>query len=578
MRKILYLSHSPGLYGGEIALLTLMRHLDRQRFEPIVVLPGDGPLKVEFEKIGVRTFLCPLDRWIRFQWDCRSFDNGSDNAIARIAGIIRDESIDLVHSNSSVIHEGAVAAKLNGVPHVWHIHETLPDHPELTSLIPLNLTLHIIALLSDAIITVADAGQKQFREVGIHEKLITIHNGIDPGPFHLPLNISIRDELGISDNALLVVILGSVTERKGYRQLLEAARQVCNHLQNVQFLWVGQLHEPMRQDLADKVGELGLQEHFTHLDFRYDVPQILRSVDLLVLPSVNEAFPLVILEAMASGKPVVATRCGGTAESVDDGKTGFLVPVANPEALAEKILILARDVELRLAMGRRAAASFKKNFTANRYARNVEALYEQILAAPRRVQLTPAEQTLLQDTFQSYQNYSLCIDVLKNTREEFEQRQQIYSNLHATVAKRDCQFAAHHYHVAGLETLIAELQLQLTERNQRIANHLVLLDQMQIQIETTASELATQEALLQRVEQDRSRENQLAENRTTALRAELQSLKEELSQLHFESASRIQTLVHQLAERDAEIDEIYQSKSWKVTAPLRKASRLLIRK
>jgi glycosyltransferase involved in cell wall biosynthesis len=175
----------------------------------------------------------------------------------------------------------------------------------------------------------------------------------------------------------VVVSVGRFVAFKGYRYLLEAARQVEKRAPGVHWVLVGE--GELRGELERLCQNLGMeaQVHFT--GWREDTPDILALANLFVLPSLGEHFGRVLIEAMAMGNAVVATDAGGVPEIVDHGKTGLLVPPANPEAIADAVLTLladpARSAQLGAAGRRRAEAEF----SLTHHVQAIEALYEEIL-------------------------------------------------------------------------------------------------------------------------------------------------------------------------------------------------------
>jgi glycosyltransferase involved in cell wall biosynthesis len=138
---------------------------------------------------------------------------------------------------------------------------------------------------------------------------------------------------------------------------------------------------PEAGSLAALSRQLGLQEAVRFLGTRSDIPQLLSLLDVVALPSLEEGFPNVVLEAMAAGKPVVATRVGGTPEAVIHRETGLLVPPKDPRALADAILEVLDDPQRANAMGQAGRERVRKAFDLSRMVQEIEALYEELIAA-----------------------------------------------------------------------------------------------------------------------------------------------------------------------------------------------------
>jgi glycosyltransferase involved in cell wall biosynthesis len=145
---------------------------------------------------------------------------------------------------------------------------------------------------------------------------------------------------------------------------------------------VGDIDESIGGPLTELVRHLELQDRFHFLGFRADVPAILRDLDVFVLSSVSEGFPLVVLEAMAAGRPVVATKCGGVEELIEHGNTGVLVAPADSKALATRICEILRNPGQASALGAKARARILADFSLESMVRHYECLYERLLAVP----------------------------------------------------------------------------------------------------------------------------------------------------------------------------------------------------
>ena len=177
--KILYISHSPFINGAEICLYNLVKNLNKDIFEPIVLFPEQGPLIEKINDLGIKTYIRPLERWIRFNFDKKVKNSNLLLRSQSILDIIDRESINIVHSNTSVIIEGAIAAKLKSVPHIWHIHEFLNGHIGLKSVIPLPLVYFAISYLSTKIVSVSEYARSQFEFSDDNKKFVVIYNGVE---------------------------------------------------------------------------------------------------------------------------------------------------------------------------------------------------------------------------------------------------------------------------------------------------------------------------------------------------------------------------------------------------------------
>jgi glycosyltransferase involved in cell wall biosynthesis len=190
---------------------------------------------------------------------------------------------------------------------------------------------------------------------------------------------SLRQELGLTAGEPLIGMVANVRPPKGHDNLIRAARLVAARFPAARFVAAGEHLAGLSDRLRGLVVELNLQDRFFFLGFRYDVPAILRDLDVFVLPSLSEGLPFVALEAMGAGKPSVMTRCGGPEEIVDDGVNGFLVPTSDPAALAEKICLLLSNPERARLLGRAAQERVRQRFSRDTMITQYEDLYERLL-------------------------------------------------------------------------------------------------------------------------------------------------------------------------------------------------------
>jgi glycosyltransferase involved in cell wall biosynthesis len=216
-----------------------------------------------------------------------------------------------------------------------------------------------------------------------------VRNGVDAVRFVPADGAAVRRELGLSKDAPVVGMFASFKEQKNHPLFFAAARRLVEVLPNTRFLLVGEelyagMHgsDAYRRRMDGLVDELGLRDRCLFLGNRIDVERLYPACDVTVLPSLFEGTPNVILESMACGVPVVATGVSDNAEIVLDGKVGYLVPLGDPGALADRLRSVLEDPQ-RLEMGRRAREWIEQEFTAARLAARTEAVYREALAARR---------------------------------------------------------------------------------------------------------------------------------------------------------------------------------------------------
>jgi glycosyltransferase involved in cell wall biosynthesis len=205
-------------------------------------------------------------------------------------------------------------------------------------------------------------------------KIDVLPNCIDLDKFKQKLPAGeIRRELGLSPKSILIGALGNLRPEKDLETFLRAARAIVDAIPSAEFLVIGD--GPVGNKLKSLAIDLHLSQSVHFLGERPDIPDVLAALDILVMSSYTESSPNAILEAMAMGKPIVATNVGGIPEVVEEGQTGFLVPPKDPKAIADRVLSLCRDSARRLQMGRAARARVEDNFTVQSVSGRLEAIY-----------------------------------------------------------------------------------------------------------------------------------------------------------------------------------------------------------
>jgi len=330
----------------------------------------------QLSEAGVRVFEVPtLVREVRLILDAR--------AMVALWRLLRREGPALVHTHTSKAGVvGRLAGWLAGVPvviHTPHGHIFYGYYGALASAI-IRLLERLLAKITDRIVTLTDRGAEEhvlFHIAGI-EKFVTIHSGIALAHFRSVKGDPAvkRKELGLPPKGMIVGTVGRLVPIKGLEWLLKAAPWVLAEFSQAYFVIIGD--GPLLEELRELTTQLGIGQRVVFLGAREDVHECLAALDLFVLPSLNEGMGRVLLEAMAVGCPVVATRVGGIPDIVADGTTGLLVPPRDDRALAEAILILLRDRSRRTAYGEAARRHVDGRFDVETMVRNIERLYDEV--------------------------------------------------------------------------------------------------------------------------------------------------------------------------------------------------------
>jgi glycosyltransferase involved in cell wall biosynthesis len=355
-------NHGEIVGGGEISLLTLLGGLDLSRWEPVLVVPGEGEMAARARGQGLAVEVVPLPS---LRWPALGVLRGY-TALRRL---VRSRGASLLHANGSraMLYAGPVG-RITGRPVIWHVRIADPE-PFLDR-----------ALLwwADAVMVNSGAVARRFSWASA-EKIHCNHNGVDLHRFSpRPTSASLRTSLGIPEQAPVVVSVGRFVPFKGYPFLLQAARTVEDVLPGVHWLLVGDGEQ--REELEAQCRELGLNPRVRFTGWRDDVPELLALCTVFVLPSLAEHFGRVLIEAMAMGKAVVATDAGGVPEIVRNGVTGILVPPGDPAAMATALANLLQEPTRAGIMGTAGRERAVAHFSVAAHAGKTMKLYEGVLA------------------------------------------------------------------------------------------------------------------------------------------------------------------------------------------------------
>jgi len=362
---------SPLRAGAEKQLYLLASSLNRGKFRPIIIqLSPDNSFQVASGNLGGLELLhLPTSRLYGL--------NGL-RQINHLLSVTRNKKIDIVHTffeKAEVM--GWLAARLSGIP-VW-----------ITSRRDLGFKRKRIY---DKIFRLTSKDCKKcvancnaVREQAIQQenlppgKIEVIYNGLDLSEYQQTLkNESLREELGVVNGVPLVGLIANFNfEIKGHIYFLGSAKKILEKVPNAKFVLVGD--GPLKPRYEEVAQELNIKKDVYFLGKRTDVPAIISSLDVSVLSSTNEGFSNVIMESMAAGKPVVATNVGGSKEMIKDGITGYLVPPADSNAMANAIMDLLKSPEKAVAMGGMGRKVVQERFTVETMVKKYEELYFSLL-------------------------------------------------------------------------------------------------------------------------------------------------------------------------------------------------------
>ena len=375
--NILILHGSSDLYGASKILLVTVKLLKKRGHIPVVVLSNNGPLVHELTQAGIEVVFVRLGILRRKYKSLSGMVNRIfvlRKAYPAIKKLITERNTDIVYSNTTAVLAGAFAARSTKTRHIWHVHEIIET--------PRWLYYFIGKLLGnycETVIVVSEAVKKSWQQLVPANKIQVIYNGIDYAPYLLPAD-ELRRELNIDNNTIVIGMIGRVHYWKGQDYFLAIAGALSRKFNHLRFVMIGDAF-PGYEYLYDQLEGLKKTENIesivSDLGYRSDVAILLPGFDILVLPSqLADPFPTVILEAMASAKPVVATSQGGALEMIDDGQTGILIPVRNAERAAQLMEKMITDTATRVTMGEAARKKVLNQFSFEAFENKMIKVFE----------------------------------------------------------------------------------------------------------------------------------------------------------------------------------------------------------
>jgi glycosyltransferase involved in cell wall biosynthesis len=372
MRRLKVLHVVPHMHIGglEKVIVNLWGHLDRHTIEMSVCCQLEkGVLGESLQQAGCEVLQLPVSRRKTdyFTW-------------VKLCRLLRARRFDIVHSHS--VHafiDCALCTLLAGVPrwvHTFHFgnYPHLPKHYLAAQ--------KYLGPLARQLVAVGYAQRDSLvRHLCYSPRMLeVIWNGVeleDHG-YDDSRRRALREELGIVDGMTVIGSVAVLTEQKGIPVLFDAARSMLQARSDLRFVVVG--GGPLEDSLRRRCREMGLADRVVFTGWREEASEMLKLFDIFVMPSLWEAMPIVLLEAMAAARPVVATTVGDIPRIIEDGETGLLAPAGDPEALADRLLRLAGDSDLRHRLGDAGNRSYKERFTAQPMAVAYEHLYQRLMA------------------------------------------------------------------------------------------------------------------------------------------------------------------------------------------------------
>jgi glycosyltransferase involved in cell wall biosynthesis len=367
--NIVYFIDGLGMGGAERMMVPVLQNLDRKIFEPRVCVfqvRNGNPVADDLRSLGVPVDLLPVP-YLR-----------DLSALPRLRQYLKQVTADLVHTQLEFADTlGNPIAKSLRLPSVSTLHTMPSQEIGVKSKAHQKVEWFSLRHFCDRVISVSEGARLYHLALGgaSEKQMVTIYNGIDLTHFsHLEdARLSLRAELGIPFDALVLTTVAVLREPKGIQFMIRALPEIVKANPKAIYLIAGD--GPHRAALTEEVARVGAADHVIFAGMRKDVPRVLAASDIFVLPTLTEALPTVLAEAMAVRLPIVACAVGGVPEMVTDGENGLLLPPGNPEALAAACVALLGDAGRRKAMGERGWQVVQEKFNILGQVHRLKELY-----------------------------------------------------------------------------------------------------------------------------------------------------------------------------------------------------------
>lgn len=384
MINILFLHAGAEMYGADKVMLDLIKRLDKKKYMPYVILPTEGVLVNALKEANIKVMVLPYPIMRRKYFNPKGILQylfGMVKYTRKIIKIARKHNIKLVHTNTAATLEGSFVSKKLNIPQLWSIHEIIVN-PKIMY----KITSKLIAKYSAIAITDSKAVKNHLEESGYFDenKVKVIYNGVDSDRFNPNNNCDyLYKEWDIPQNALVIGMMGRVNSWKGQQDFLKAANIIMEKYDNVYTVFVGAAFEGeewREEELADLIAQSPYKDRIVNQGYRTDSEGIYKLYDIFVLPSINpDPLPTVVLEAMATGKPIVGYKHGGVCEMVKEGYNGLLAEVRNPVDLANKISQLIENEKMREQMSKNSRKRLLECFSIEAYVQNYSEMYDELV-------------------------------------------------------------------------------------------------------------------------------------------------------------------------------------------------------
>lgn len=386
--SILFIHQSAELYGSDKTILMLISSLDKQKYFPVVILPFNGPLKIEFEKNNIKVVIAPVLKLYRKMFTLKNilkFFKEYKEGLKIINELHKEYKFNIVYSHTLAALIGIIFASKNKIKHLWHVQEIIAK-PAIFNKVFINL----LSLKSNHVAVYDSKTTMEFwiqNNLALTKKSFAVCNGLDVKEKPVP-NLDdiqkIRKEFFmVQPDDIVIALVGRINSWKGQQLLLEAFNKIADRHQNTKLVYIGSA--PPNQgffeiELNEKIERYNLSERVIIIPFQENIWRFWDAIDIAAVPSTEpEPFGMVAIEAMLAKKPVVAANHGGLTETVKNNETGFLFDPNDSQKLAAAISNLIEDKNKRILFGEKGYERVHLHFSLEKHVNEFDEIFESLL-------------------------------------------------------------------------------------------------------------------------------------------------------------------------------------------------------
>lgn len=386
--SILFIHQSAELYGSDKTILMLISSLDKQKYFPVVILPFNGPLKIEFEKNNIKVVIAPVLKLYRKMFTLKNilkFFKEYKEGLKIINELHKEYKFNIVYSHTLAALIGIIFASKNKIKHLWHVQEIIAK-PAIYNKVFINL----LSLKSNHVAVYDSKTTMEFwiqNNLALTKKSFAVCNGLDVKEKPVP-NLDdiqkIRKEFFmVQPDDIVIALVGRINSWKGQQLLLEAFNKIADRHQNTKLVYIGSA--PPNQgffeiELNEKIERYNLSERVIIIPFQENIWRFWDAIDIAAVPSTEpEPFGMVAIEAMLAKKPVVAANHGGLTETVKNNETGFLFDPNDSQKLAAAISNLIEDKNKRILFGEKGYERVHLHFSLEKHVNEFDEIFESLL-------------------------------------------------------------------------------------------------------------------------------------------------------------------------------------------------------